>query len=409
MTYSIERPRNSNLGDTAISNLFITEYMPDVPDGEFVKVYIYAYMCCRQGVALTHSELAVRLGLPVEKILAAWRYFSDRRIVRKIPAAPDGETHFDVEFIDIKGRVFCAEESPSKGAEERARTALEDRDRKALFEKIAAICGAPSMGSDDARKIMRWLDEWEATPAIVECAYIYCRDTAKNTRTDYVGRVVRKWAEQGLRTGEDASEYLAAVDARFGLYKQLMEALGMQYSRITEAEKQIFDQWLDEYGYTPQRLLELSAKTAGASNKLTYMGGIIRKDREGSGGSGGVGGSGGISGRSGYYHNVRVKNEEGAKARREEVYSAAPMIRRAEEEIEYLSIELTKLLISDMSDKKSAVDRISADIRTKTAERDRLMEKAGFEPGYMDIKYDCVRCKDTGMLENGTSCDCLPA
>jgi hypothetical protein len=88
MSYSIEKTRNPNLEDTAIPNLFITDFMPDVPDGDFVKVYIYAYMCCRQEIALTHSELADRIGLPPEKVLAAWRYFAERRIVELTPQKP---------------------------------------------------------------------------------------------------------------------------------------------------------------------------------------------------------------------------------------------------------------------------------------------------------------------------------
>ena len=32
MAYSIEKPRDEHLEDTAIPNLFITDYMPDVPD-----------------------------------------------------------------------------------------------------------------------------------------------------------------------------------------------------------------------------------------------------------------------------------------------------------------------------------------------------------------------------------------
>ena len=109
MAYYIEKTRNTNLEDTAIPNLFITDYMPDVPDGDFVKVYVYAYMCCRQGIALTHTELAEKLGLEVPVVHAAWRYFSDRRIVKIWQTVPSDETHFDVEFVDVKGMLYTKE------------------------------------------------------------------------------------------------------------------------------------------------------------------------------------------------------------------------------------------------------------------------------------------------------------
>ena len=77
MTYSMERTRDTNLESTAIPNLFITDYLPDVPDGDFVKVYIYAYMCCIQGIDLTHEILAERFGIDYSKVIAAWKYYAE--------------------------------------------------------------------------------------------------------------------------------------------------------------------------------------------------------------------------------------------------------------------------------------------------------------------------------------------
>jgi len=149
MAYFIEKTRNTNLEDTAIPNLFITDFMPDVPDADFVKVYIYAYMCCRQGIALTHTELAERLGLEVTKIHAAWRYFSERRIIKRLNKDISDEAHYDVEFVDVKGMLYTNDKPNGKSSS----VSLSDPALAALFKNIAVICAPPTIDSGDAQRI----------------------------------------------------------------------------------------------------------------------------------------------------------------------------------------------------------------------------------------------------------------
>lgn len=414
MAYSIEKPRNINLEDTAIPNLFITDFMPDVPDGDFVKTYIYAYMCCCQGIALTHTELAERVGLEPEKILAAWRYFADRRIVKLSPQASGSETHFDVEFVDVKGMLYTKEKPKEKI---RATTwagteALTDSELAALFQRIAVICGSPSIDGSDAQRIISWIEEYGATPEIIEFAYVFCRDERGEKGARYVEKIVREWAEKGLKTIAAVREYRAKTDARSGVHKKLMEAVGLRYSVITKAEEKKFDLWLDDYGYTLDRLLEWAEKTAGVGNKLKYLDGIIRKEREAEGKSVDTGGKGKRASRGGmkdrveYYREARRKNEDTAAARLEEIYKAVPEVKRTDDEIALLNMELVKTLTSGMQDKQSAVKRLNEEIEAAAARRKELLAAAGFAPGFTDIQYKCSRCRDTGILENGASCEC---
>ena len=414
MTYRIERSINTNLEDTAIPNLFITDFMPDAPDGDYVKVYIYAYMCCRQGIALTHTELASRLGLAPEKIITAWRYFAERRVVKLWPQTAGDEKHFDVEFVDIKGILYGGETPPEKSApgSGAGRGPLGNPELEALFQKIAVICGDAALSGGDAQRIISWIDEDGATPEIIEFAWQTCRDERGEKSAKYVGKVVKDWAGRGLRTVSDARAHLAEVDSRRATHKRLMEALGLRYSVITAAEEKKFDLWLDDYGYTLDRLLELAEKTEGVGNKMKYLGGIIRKEREAEGKEPGAAARSPRSrmkDRNEYYRKLKQASEDEAAARTDEVYAKAPAVKQADEEIVRLNMELYKTIASDMEDKKGAVDRLNNEIDSATARRAGLLANAGFEPGYTDIHYKCPRCNDTGILENGLSCDCFPA
>jgi len=412
MAYYIERAINSNLEDTAIPNLFITDFLPDAPDGDFVKVYIYAYMCCRQGIALTHTELADRLGLELSKVLAAWAYFSGRRIVRLPGKSGPDDAHFDVEFVDVKGMLYSKEKGGDKSGAPKQNGAgsLSDPALEALFKNISVICGAPFTDGADARRVISWVEELGATPEIIEFAYKFCLEERGEKSAKYVEKIVKEWAGKGLRTVQDVREYRAKTNARSAIHKKLMEALGLRYVVITAAEEREFDMWIDDYGYTPERLLELAGLTKGVSNKLRYLGGIIKKEREAAGlgveAGTGKGGRAGKVSRSEYYRMKRAYNEESALARLEEVYKAAPEVKAVDDEIINLQNEIPKILTSGMADKESAMSRVSKEIAEMGEKRKSLLAKKGFSEDYTDIKYGCEKCHDTGLLENGPSCDC---
>jgi len=409
MAYFIEKTRNTNLEDTAIPNIFITDFMPDVPDGDYVKVYIYAYMCCRQGIALTHSELAERLGLEAPKVHAAWRYYADRRIVKIWKTIPSDERHYDVEFVDVKGMLYTSEKpqdrnggSYSNGAGSLTNPALTE-----LFQKIIAICGTPSLDGGDAQRILSWIEEDGATPEVIEYAYEFCREERGEKSARYIEKIVKEWTGKGLKTVKDVREFRAKTDARSGDYKKLMNAVGLRYENITSAEEKIFDLWLDDYGYTVKELIEMADKTVGKSNKRLYLGGIIKNERKEAGKEAAEKPRRRMAARSEYYEKTRRENEELAAARLEEVYAALPAVKRADEELTAMNGELMRILASRMTDKKSAVNRLNKEIKAAGANRKKLLSEGGFSEDYTDVKYGCSRCRDTGVLENGTSCDCF--
>jgi len=408
MTYYIERTRNTNLEDTAIPNLFITDFMPDVPDGDFVKVYIYAYMCCRQGIALTHAELADRLGIDVSKVLSAWRYFADRRIVKFGKAGTSDEKHFDVEFVDVKGLLYSQDKPPERNGSTlgNSRGSLSDPALEALFKNIAVIIGSPVIDSGDAQRIMSWVAEDGATPEIIEFAYRFCLEERGEKSAKYIEKIVKEWAGKGLKTIQDVRDYRAKTDARSAFHKRLMEALGLKYVVITAAEEKTFNIWLDNYGYTPERLLELAERTVGIGNKYAYLRGIIEKERKAEGKGDVPKARGNSASRNEYYRKKRANNEELAAKNLEEAYKAAPAVERADEEIRILNAELIRILTSEMAEKESAVRRINKDIKAAAADRKKALKESGFSDDFTDVKYDCLRCRDTGVLENGSSCDC---
>ena len=221
-----------------------------------------------------------------------------------------------------------------------------------------------------------------------------------------VEAVVKNWTQQGLRTAVDVEKYLSEADKRQYEHRRIFQALGFNRN-ATEEERRIIDRWFGELGFTMDKVLEACSRTAGISNpNINYVNKVLESwYREGAGSGNGKEIS--TSEIMGYYEMLRQKETAEADERRQEVYSKIPRIREIEEELNGLNAEISKIIISDAIDKKEATNRIKEKMDSLNAEHAFLLTDNGFELDYMDIRYTCPDCKDTGILETGERCRCF--
>lgn len=96
----------------------------------------------------------------------------------------------------------------------------------------------------------------------------------------------------------------------------------------------------------------------------------------------------------------RRKNERDLKNRQREVYSKIPRILNIEKELKKINSEI---FIKKLKNESTELLNKKIDILYK--EKDELLLKNGFELDYLNKKYHCNICKDTGV--NGTKiCNC---
>jgi hypothetical protein len=408
MNFSIESHTNYYLDDTQVPNVFIAEYMPGAP-GDYVKVYLYAYMRAARRDILSHETIARALGVSVEDVLAAWTYYEKRGLIRKHFSDPSDELHYDVVFTDIKGLVVAGA-GKADSDRDKLRATLEDSEVRKMFGDIERLTGTLFPNADVPR-VKALLDDG-AAPGLIVFAYKFCRERKKNTRTAYVAEVARRWLDAGVRTPEDAESYLIDTDARMDAYRRIMKALGLQFAAITNAEKSVFDGWLGDMGFTLDEILAAADKAAGKRNKYDYVKKILESDYEAmmSGGLKSLpGGSGksSTSGRGAYYEETRAKAEAEADAHRREVYGRLSEVERIDRDIARLNRDSVSAIMSRTDSGRKESDRISAEIERKLAKKTEIMNSAGYPPDYMDIHYRCAKCRDTGVLDDGGACDCF--
>ncbi len=103
------------------------------------------------------------------------------------------------------------------------------------------------------------------------------------------------------------------------------------------------------------------------------------------------------------YGKQQIENRHAQEARREEVLEAVPAVKELEAEIGARSVACAKKLLEGEEEALAALREELADLREQKA---LLMKAAGFPADYMELRYRCPDCRDTGFVE-GRKCHCF--
>src|SRR5690606_21940664 len=107
------------------------------------------------------------------------------------------------------------------------------------------------------------------------------------------------------------------------------------------------------------------------------------------------------------FEKKRDRQERDRKKRIEYVYNKIPAIRRLDEEIIKISASMAKNILINPDKYKDTVEQAKEAIESLKMEKAYLLTESNISPDYMELKYDCSMCKDTGYLEDGDRCNCL--
>ncbi len=408
MSFKRETTKDYFLLDTSIENMFINEYMPTAP-GEYVKVYLFALMYADLGGDLTNEEIAKHLSMEQEDVLKAWTYWEKMGVIRKRYIDPADRLHYNVEFVMLKEQLY-GDKSNVKATEAAIdpgiNAIMADKEIQTMFAEIEKLLGRV-INSSEMRSIISWINDYHATPEIVVYGFNYCLQKKKNN-IKYIGTVVCSWAADGYRTLEALEEHLSELDKQQHNYRRVFQALGFSRN-ATEEERRIMDRWFDDMHFSLEEVLEACSKTAGISSpNINYVNKVLANWYEEAGGKKNIAGRDvSVGDIMSYYEEVRRQEEEAAETRQEEVFRKIPRIREIENEIGSASAEIAKVVISDVMDKKAATDALRKKIDDLNMEKAFLLTDNGYELDYMDVKYRCPHCKDTGVLETGERCQCF--
>ena len=395
--------------DTRVENIFINEYMASAP-GDFVKVYMFAHMYAGLEIDLTNEEISRHLGMEPEDVLKAWTYWEQMGVVRKINRNPDDRLRYDIEFVSLREQLY-GEKTKKKNASRTGTlpSMMADEDVKAMFEEIERITGEVISGTW-MMEISDFMRDFDVEPELVIYGFSFCAKRKKKN-LNYVMKVIRGWLEDGLRDVKAVEKRFSEEDRKQHLYRRVFRALGFTRN-ATEEEERIMDTWFDKMGFSMEKVLSACKKTAGINNpNINYVNKVLtgwyEEGKTGGGAKGAASGELSAGEIKRYYEMLVRREEEDADRRREQVYEKVPRIREIEEELSAQNRELSKAIISDRVDGRKVMEEIRSRIDALNTEKAFLLTDNGFEMDFMDVRYRCPECKDTGILETGERCQCF--
>ena len=104
----------------------------------------------------------------------------------------------------------------------------------------------------------------------------------------------------------------------------------------------------------------------------------------------------------------RIKKEEALRIRREEVYGKNPRVRELDEEIRGTMAEVIGIALAGGEDPERALEKVQGKNLWLQDMRRQEIIKAGYPSDYLDEKYMCQECHDTGF-KGSSPCGCLMA
>lgn len=105
------------------------------------------------------------------------------------------------------------------------------------------------------------------------------------------------------------------------------------------------------------------------------------------------------------YDQRQLNNRQERMQRIEEVYSAVPRIKDIETELSSVAIARAKELLFCNEETKHS-EQLSETMQSLISEKFALLEENGFADDYMELRYNCNSCKDTGYIDD-EKCQCF--
>jgi DnaD/phage-associated family protein len=424
MNFKKEQTREYYLSDTHVENIFINEMMAGAP-GDYVKVYLFALMYAELGLIMRNEDVAKHLSLEIEDVLKAWSYWEECGVIRKHYEDPENRLRYEVEFLNLRAMIYGGRKKKASdkryvdGLAQGVRDLLANEELREVCREVESVVGAP-LSPEELQAVASWASDFGATAPVIVFAFRYAAErksgaTTPGRRTNYIGKIVRTWAENGLGTVEEVKRYLEENDNKRNRYRRVLKALGMTRG-ASEEEQRIMDRWFDAFGFNMETVLEACKHSSGiTSPNINYINSILTdwagKNRGGASSAGGSlragRGKKQIAEVIRLYEELREKAEREAEARRQEVYARLPEVKRMDEDIRKLSVDRSRALLSGAGNARAAADALRRKIGDLQSERAVCMTENGFRIDYMDIRYACKDCKDTGTRDDGTRCACF--
>lgn len=107
------------------------------------------------------------------------------------------------------------------------------------------------------------------------------------------------------------------------------------------------------------------------------------------------------------YEKRRDYNKYDLEKRKKEVYEKIPKIKEIDNKIFEIGLALSKAVLNSPDKLEELVAKSKIEMKNLNTQKKELLLASNISLDYLDEKFTCVICKDTGFLKNGGKCNCL--
>lgn len=216
---------------TCVENKFISKYLP-LLEPDAVKVYLYALYISQNGLNnYTLSDLAASLNLKEEKARAYFEYLEELELVSVTSLSP-----FEVKILDADNLYGTPKKyKPEKYSD---------------FTKSAqSILKGRMISTNEFMEYFYLLEEYGFEQDALLMIISYCVNLkGDNIRYQYIKKVAKSFAEDGITTAKKVDEKLSAYSSSTPLLLKLFSACGIKKQPDVEDDK-LYKKWSRDLGF----------------------------------------------------------------------------------------------------------------------------------------------------------------
>lgn len=98
------------------------------------------------------------------------------------------------------------------------------------------------------------------------------------------------------------------------------------------------------------------------------------------------------------YEAARQQEESALKARKEEIYERIPVMEGIDKQINKLCVHLSISSFKEIDNREEYLKNLQEQITDLRIKKSELLVANGYDIDYLNIKYNCPKCKDTGFI-----------
>ncbi len=242
---------------TNIENAFFSEFMPSANEN-CVKVYLYGlYKCNDTTSANTLEDFSKKLNISKEDIISSFMFWEEVGLVSIVSKEP-----FEIRYLPVKnGSIKLKKFNVNKYTK---------------FNILAQeILNGRVITPTEFQEYYLLMESMHIEKDALIMIIKFCADKkGNNVNYPYILQVAKNWSYEGVKTPIDVEERLLSMQNSEGMVLDILKALGLKRSAVTDEEFQLFLRWTKEMKLPHDNILMVAQKCknkAGGFNRLNVM------------------------------------------------------------------------------------------------------------------------------------------